>query len=218
MAARKTIFITGGGRGIGKGLVEHFSKEHDVIYSLRKELTATVQNAKYVIFDVSNEESIQKAISTLDSKVDILINNAGVLPDYQTPALEADLEEISQTFDINTIGPLRVCRAIVPIMNPGGRIINISSGMGQLSDMGSGAIAYRLSKTALNALSKVLSNELKANDISVNTICPGWVKTDMGGANATHSVADTVGRIASFALDKNFPNGQFLRDGKVIPW
>ncbi|MEM7184877.1 MAG: SDR family NAD(P)-dependent oxidoreductase, partial [Spirochaetota bacterium] len=108
--------------------------------------------------------------------------------------------------------------SVVPIMNSGGRIINISSGMGQLSDMGSGAIAYRLSKTGLNALSKVLSNELKANNISVNTICPGWVKTDMGGTNATRTVADTVSKIASFALSKDFPNGQFLRDGVVIPW
>jgi NAD(P)-dependent dehydrogenase (short-subunit alcohol dehydrogenase family) len=104
------------------------------------------------------------------------------------------------------------------MMNKGGRVLNISSGMGQLSDMGSGAIAYRLSKSALNALTRVLANELYREDISVNTLCPGWVKTDMGGMHATRTIKESVSKIAEFALRVDFPSGQFVRDGLVIPW
>ena len=218
MAKKLNIFITGGNRGIGKGLVEYFSKEHIVTYSARSEKDKPVAGAARVIFDVRDEKSIQQAVISLDKRFDMLINNAGVLYDYQTPALQADIEQIKETFDINTLGPLRVCRAIVPIMNKGGRVINISSGMGQLSDMGSGAIAYRLSKSALNALTKVLANELYREDISVNTLCPGWVKTDMGGMHATRTIEDSVSKIVEFALRDDFPSGKFVRDGLPIPW
>ena len=218
MVKKKSIFITGGNRGIGKGLVEYFSKEHNVTYSVRNEKDAPIAGTVRVIFDVRDEQSIQQAVKSLDKRFDLLINNAGVLYDYQTPAMQADIEQIKETFDINTLGPLRVCRAVVPMMNQGGRILNISSGMGQLSDMGSGAIAYRLSKSALNTLTKVLSNELSREDISVNTLCPGWVKTDMGGMHATRTIKESVSKIAEFALREDFPNGQFVRDGLVIPW
>jgi len=100
----------------------------------------------------------------------------------------------------------------------GGRIINISSGMGQLDEMGSGSTAYRISKTSLNALTKILSNELSGMGIKINTICPGWVQTDMGGENATLTVEESTAKIAAFALRDNFPNGQFLRHGESIPW
>jgi NAD(P)-dependent dehydrogenase (short-subunit alcohol dehydrogenase family) len=218
MAKKLNIFITGGNRGIGKGLVEHFSKEHDVTYSTRSEKDTPIAGAASVVFDVREEQTIQQVVKSLDKRFDLLINNAGVLYDYQTPALQADIEQIKETFDINTLGPLRVCRAIVPMMNKGGRVLNISSGMGQLSDMGSGAIAYRLSKTALNTLTKVLSNELSREDISVNTLCPGWVKTDMGGMHATRTIKESVSKIAEFALREDFPNGEFVRDGNAIPW
>ena len=103
-------------------------------------------------------------------------------------------------------------------MGNGSRIINISSGMGQLDEMNSGSTAYRISKTALNALTKILSNELLSMGIKVNTICPGWVKTDMGGENATLTIEESTAKIAAFALRDNFPNGQFLRHGEIIPW
>ena len=86
--------------------------------------------ASRVVFDVREEKSIQQAVKSLGKRFDLLINNAGVLYDYQTPAIQADIEQIKETFDINTLGPLRVCRAVVPLMNQGGRILNISSGMG----------------------------------------------------------------------------------------
>ena len=90
--------------------------------------------------------------------------------------------------------------------------------MGQLDDMEGGSLAYRLSKTSLNALTKILSIELKDRGIKINAICPGWVQTDMGGRNATLSVRESVEKIADFALNKKFPNGKFLRHGEVLPW
>lgn len=90
--------------------------------------------------------------------------------------------------------------------------------MGQLEDMEGGFTSYRLSKTALNALTKILSKELSTLGIKINTICPGWVRTDMGGDNATLSINESTIQIFSLALNDKFPNGQFLRYGKKIPW
>lgn len=227
----KNIFITGGNRGIGKGLVEQFSKNHNVIFTVRNKNQGRMivdsfehDNADYVIMDVGENESVQNGVKNLKSKissVDILINNAGILIPglkHKINAIDTDLESIMETFNINTVGVLRVCKAITPFMQPGSRIINISSGMGQLEGMGTGSLAYRLSKTALNAMTIVLSQELMGKKIKVNSICPGWVKTDMGGYDAALTVQESAESIKKFALDDNFPNGKFLRHGEVLPW
>lgn len=231
MQNKKNIVITGGNRGIGFGLLKIFSKNHNVIVTVRTkkngskaiaDLKKNGNELHYVVMDLEDSNSITSASEIINEKfesVDILINNAGIfIKDYEVPAIETNLESILHTFNTNTLGTLRVCRALVPLMKKSGRIINISSGMGQLDEMESGSTAYRLSKTALNALSKILSNELSNFRISVNTICPGWVKTDMGGPNATLTVEESATKIVEFSLIKDFPNGQFLRHGKVIPW
>ena len=227
----KNIFITGGNRGIGKGLVEQFSKNHNVIFTVRNKNQGRMivdsfehDNADYVIMDVGENESVQNGVKNLKSKissVDILINNAGILIPglkHKINAIDTDLESIMETFNINTVGVLRVCKAITPFMQPGSRIINISSGMGQLEGMGTGSLAYRLSKTALNAMTIVLSQELMEKKIKVNAICPGWVKTDMGGYDAALTVHESAESIKKFALDNNFPSGKFLRHGEILPW
>ena len=227
----KNIFITGGSRGIGKGLVEQFSKNHKVIFTVRDKNQARLivdsfehNNADYVIMDVGENESVQNGVKNLKSKissVDILINNAGILIPglkHKINAIDTDIDTIMETFNINTVGVLRVCKAITPFMQPNSRIINISSGMGQLEGMGTGSLAYRLSKTALNAMTIVLSQELMVNKIKVNAICPGWVQTDMGGHDAALTVQESVESIKKFALDGNFPSGKFLRHGEVLPW
>ena len=126
-----------------------------------------------------------------------------------------------QTFETNVIGPFRVIQAIVPLMRDTGygRIVNVSSGAGQLSDMGKGFPAYRMSKSALNALTKITANELAGTNIKCNAVCPGWVKTDMGGPNADRFVetgAETPVWLAT--LEDNGPTGGFFRDKKPIPW
>ena len=227
----KNIFITGGSRGIGKGLVEQLSKNNKVLFTVRDENQARLivdsfehNNADYVIMDVGENESVQNGVKNLKSKissVDILINNAGILIPglkHKINAIDTDIDTIMETFNINTVGVLRVCKAITPFMQPNSRIINISSGMGQLEGMGTGSLAYRLSKTALNAMTIVLSQELMVKKIKVNAICPGWVQTDMGGHDAALTVQESVESIKKFALDGNFPSGKFLRHGEVLPW
>ena len=227
----KNIFITGGNRGIGKGLVEIFSENYKVFFSARDEHKAKSviesignENIDYVIMDVADENSVLEGIESLKQKtdsIDILINNAGILIPglkHKIDAVETDDESILKTFNINTVGVLRVCKAVLPMMQPTSRIINISSGMGQMEGMATGSIAYRLSKSALNALTIVLSQELLSKDIKVNAICPGWVQTDMGGYEATLTVKESVESIKKFALSDDFPNGKFLRYGEILPW
>ena len=225
----KNIFITGGNRGIGKGLVKLLGKDNNIVFSVRdikkgentlKELKEV--KAKYVLLDVNDIESIHNAKQKIEMNmdhIDLLFNNAGILiPEYEVPAFETSEDSILKTFETNTLGPLRVIKSLLNLIPKGGRIVNISSGMGQLDDMEGGSLAYRLSKTSLNALTKILSIELKDRGIKINAICPGWVQTDMGGRNATLTVRESVKKIAEFALDKNFPNGKFLRHGEVLPW
>ena len=225
----KNIFITGGNRGIGKGLVKLLGKDNNIVFSVRdiKKGEDTLQElkdvkTKYVLFDVNDIKSIHNAKQEIKMKmdqIDLLFNNAGILiPEYEVPAVETSEDSILKTFETNTLGPLRVIKSLLNLIPKGGRIVNISSGMGQLDDMEGGSLAYRLSKTSLNALTKVLSNELKDRGIKINAICPGWVQTDMGGRNATLTVRESVEKIAGFALNKNFPNGKFLRHGEVLPW
>jgi len=227
----KNIFITGGNRGIGRGLVEEFSKDNNVIFSARNTEKAQLiidtlggKNIDYVIMDVGNSESVHKGIKSLKSKissVDVLINNAGILIPglkHKMDAIDTDDNSIMETFNINTVGALRVCKALIPLMPPNSRIINISSGMGQMEGMGTGSLAYRLSKSALNAMTIVLSQELMVKSIKVNAICPGWVQTDMGGYDATLTVKESAESIKKFTLSDNFPNGKFLRHGEELVW
>jgi len=231
MKYMKNIFITGGNRGIGKGLVEIFSENNNVFFSARNKQKAKSviesignKNIDYVIMDVADEKSVLEGIESLKEKtdsIDFLINNAGILIPglkHKIDAVETDDESILKTFNINTVGVLRVCKAVLPMMRPKSRIINISSGMGQMNGMTTGSIAYRLSKSALNALTIVLSQELSSKGIKVNAICPGWVQTDMGGYEATLTVKESVESIKKFALSDNFPNGKFLRHGEILPW
>jgi|TARA_B110000881_G_scaffold48591_1_gene40867 NAD(P)-dependent dehydrogenase (short-subunit alcohol dehydrogenase family) len=231
MDNKQSIVITGGNRGIGYGLLKKFSDKHNVIITVRDnkkgestiaELGHSKNEISYVVMDVNNPDSVIGGADDIKqrfSSIDLLINNAGILKnEYELPAIETSEESILKTFNTNTLGVLRVCKSIVPLMSNGGRIINISSGMGQLDAMESGSTAYRISKTALNVLTKILSNELSPLGIKVNTICPGWVKTDMGGENATLTIEESTTQIVNFALKDDFPNGQFLRHGEIIPW
>ena len=229
MLKNKNIFITGGNRGIGKGLVNILGRDNNVIFSVRESAKGEEairdfksQKVEYVVLDVDNFESVHQAKKIIKSKmdtIDILFNNAGILiPQYEVPAVDTSEESILKTFQTNTLGPLRIIRSFLDMIPKGGRIVNISSGMGQLDEMEGGSLAYRLSKTSLNALSKILSVELEKRDISVNAICPGWVQTDMGGSNASLTVEESTEKIVAFALHEEFPNGKFLRHGEILPW
>jgi NAD(P)-dependent dehydrogenase (short-subunit alcohol dehydrogenase family) len=153
-------------------------------------------------------------------RLDVLINNAGIIAKGEAPALKVGLPVIRTTLETNMLGPLHLAQSLVPLLRHGtsARIVNMSSGMGELGDNSGGHAAYRISKTALNAVSAILAAELRGT-IAVNSMCPGWVKTDMGGAGADRDVAEGADTAVWLALDApDKLTGKFVRDRKVIPW
>ena len=171
--------------------------------------------------DVTDEESIKNAaikFGKLGLKLDVLINNAAILED-SVDITKMPTEELWNALNANSVGAFIVIREFLPLMNKGGRIINVSSGAGALSDMSTYAPAYSISKTTLNAITRQFAAALKGNKIAVNSVCPGWVRTDMGGMNATRSVkkgAETIVWLATDAPQNK--TGLFWRDKKIIDW
>jgi len=155
-------------------------------------------------------------------RCDILINNAGILIEkWAASVLDAKADTFRSTLETNFFGALWMSQALIPLMreNRYGRIVNLSSGLGQLDDMEDGTPAYRVSKVALNALTRMLADATRSSGILVNSMCPGWVRTDMGGAGASRSVkkgAETAIWLATSSNDG--PSGGFFRDMEAIPW
>lgn len=232
---KRLAVVTGGNKGIGleicrqlagKGLrVLLTSRDPDKGSPAAEGLKAEKLDVLYQPLDVDSEDSVgrlRRYIEREAGRLDVLVNNAGILIDQRsTSVLREPIEVFRETMETNFYGALRMCQAFVPLMRRHhyGRIVNMSSGLGQLDDMGDGTPAYRVSKTALNALTRMVSVAVKGDDILVNSVCPGWVRTDMGGANATRSVvqgADTAVWLAM--LPHGGPTGGFFRDRKPIPW
>ena len=171
--------------------------------------------------DVRDPDSVGAAIAGIEANpgsLDVLVNNAGIYGD-PTGAADYDLGEAHEVLETNVFGPWRLIQASLPLLRSSAspRIVNVSSGAGQLAEMDGGHTAYRLSKAALNALTRTLATD--EPEISVNSICPGWVRTDMGGSRAPRSVeegADTAVWLATMADD--VPSGGFFRNREPIPW
>lgn len=226
--------VTGGNRGIGFEICRQLGRKGIRVLltardsTLGEEATQKLQNegldVQFLRLGVTHPEQVRDAyewIAGQFGRLDILINNAAIYPDDRVSVLNVPLEMVEQTFRINTLGPLNLCQAFVPLMkrNNYGRVVNVSSEMASLSDMGGGTAAYRISKTALNAITVTLAAEVKNYNIKVNSMCPGWVRTRMGGTNARRSPeqgADTVIWLAT--LPDDGPNGGFFKDRKPIPW
>jgi len=173
--------------------------------------------------DVADAESVERAaeeFSRHSDRLDTLVNNAGILLDGDKDVLTATPEIFETTLRTNTLGPLLVAQAFVPFLKKSDapRIVNVSSGGGQLADGADGwAPAYCISKTALNGVTVQLVAALPK--FAINSVCPGWVRTDMGGANATRSVAEGASGIVWLAADApQSETGKFWRDRKIIPW
>ncbi len=240
-SSKKIAVVTGANRGIGFELCRQLAKKSfKVILTARdpakgevaaKKLSAEGLDVGFQCLDVTSEESIQRFVSGMNQmgRLDVLINNAGALldPPRHPPdtagasIMNAKLDLIRQSLETNTLGVLRLTQLLVPLMlkNKYGRIVNISSGMGQLSDMEGGWPGYRISKTALNAVTKIFAEELRGTNILVNSVCPGWVKTDMGGSNAERTPEVAAGPILFLAmLPDAGPTGGFFRDREPIAW
>ncbi|MCU0788759.1 MAG: SDR family oxidoreductase [Verrucomicrobia bacterium] len=238
MAEKRVALISGANRGIGLEAGRQLARKgvHVVLGSRDPEkgkeaarsITGEGLEAETVRLDVADGLSVAAAVEEIarrHGRIDILLNNAAILIDgpggFRSSLFELKADTARQTFETNVLGPLRLTQAVVPIMqrNGYGRIVNLSSGAGQLSDMRSGFPAYRLSKAALNALTRITAAELASTNIKVNAVCPGWVRTDMGGAEAERPVevgAETPVWLAT--LPENGPTGGFFRDMRAIPW
>jgi NAD(P)-dependent dehydrogenase (short-subunit alcohol dehydrogenase family) len=161
------------------------------------------------------------AIDREHGRVDVLVNNAGAtFGAFGEPFEQIAAERVAAAFDNNTLSAYRMCQRALPRMQRGGygRIVQVSSGMGSLRDMAGGTAAYRISKTAMSAVTRIVHAQAGPT-VKVNQVCPGWVRTDMGGAAATRSIAEGVAGILWAALlPDDGPSGGFFRDGAPLPW
>jgi NAD(P)-dependent dehydrogenase (short-subunit alcohol dehydrogenase family) len=229
----KTVLITGGNRGIGLETARQLAQRgFHVVIGARSEQQAQqavrdlekLGKASALVLDVSDSGSTARAAAAGFAPIgqlDVLINNAGIYPDEGLSILTVSREQMVATFQTNTFGALAVTQAFLPHLrkSPSGRVINLSSGYGQLDGLSANVPSYCLSKLALNGVTIMLAEALRAEGIAVNSMCPGWVRTDMGGASAPRSVqegADTAVWLASEADQKL--TGKFFRDRQEIPW
>lgn len=230
----KIALVTGANRGIGIEICRQLTLENiRVILTARNEskgktacekLPSEGSDLFFHQLDVSDSNSIKSLADYVRkefSRLDILINNAGIYIDQGKLAQNVELNTVRKTFETNLLGPLNLCQTFIPLMKKHnyGRIVNVSSNMGAFNEMGGGSVSYRISKTALNSMTVILASELSGSNILVNTMNPGWVRTDMGGKNASRSVeqgADTAIWLAT--LPDNGPSGKFFQDRKEISW
>jgi NAD(P)-dependent dehydrogenase (short-subunit alcohol dehydrogenase family) len=229
----KTVLITGANKGIGYEVARQLAEKgfHVFIGARNREAGRKAVDeigkqggkAIFLEIDVSEDNSVTAAareFSKIVDHLDVLVNNAGIMVDGDDAILEINDKLFRETIETNTLGALRVTRAFAPLLakSKAPRIINVSSGGGQLTGGADGwSPAYCISKAALNGVTSQLATALPK--FAVNSVCPGWVRTDMGGRNATLSVeegADTIVWLASDAPQEL--TGKFLRDRKEIPW
>ncbi len=220
----RVALVSGSSRGIGAEIARGLAADHGfLVYAgaRNSEDVAEQDGVVPVRLDVIDQASVDAARDRIASEVgrlDSLVNNAGIYGD-PVGAADYDLDRAHEVLEVNTFGPWRLIEAFLPLLRESDvpRIVNVSSGAGQLSDMNGGRAAYRLSKAALNALTRTLASDERW--VKVNTMCPGWVRTDMGGAAAPRSLeqgADTAVWLATLPHDG--PSGGFFRDRKPIPW
>ncbi|HEU0143732.1 MAG TPA: SDR family oxidoreductase [Nitrososphaera sp.] len=238
---QQVALVTGSNRGIGFEIAKQLAmKKIQVVLTSRnsangeaslKRLTRDDGGIKKVVsmqLDVSNQVSVDRILDEVEKtfgRLDILVNNAAILIDRDdVAASRADLEMVKTTLETNLIGAWRMCKAFIPLMkkNNYGRIVNVSSGAGEFEYMAtSGGYwpAYSVSKASLNAFTVMLASELKGTNILVNAVCPGWVRTDMGGSNAPRSVEEGAATPVWLAtLPDGGPTGHNFYDKKQISW
>lgn len=233
--------ITGANRGLGKEIARQLGKQgYTVVLGSRdnakgeaaaQELREDGIDAHAIELDVEDAKEIAAAPKWIEEKfgrLDVLVNNAGILADGNTSPEDLDEAKLRETFEANFFGPFNMHKACLPLLKkaPAPRIVNMSSTLGSLtavsdpnSRFSTSAPAYQASKTALNALTVAFARELRDTSAKVNSCCPGWVRTDMGGKNAAKSVeegADTPVWLAT--LPEDGPTGGFFRERERIDW
>ncbi len=229
----KTVLVTGANKGIGREVAGQLARKGFHVFVAARnpdagrkaadEIAKQSGKATFIEVDVTDNASVRAAareFSKIADHLDVLVNNAGIMMDGDDAILEVSDNIFRRTIETNVLGALRATRAFTPLLvkSKAPRVINVSSSGGQLTGGADGwSPAYCISKTALNGVTSQLAAALPK--FAVNSVCPGWVRTDMGGRNATRSVeegADTIVWLASEAPQGL--TGKFLRDRKEIPW
>lgn len=231
--AQRIALVTGANRGIGFAVVAQLAqKGMTVILGSRDLDKGKAAAAKLVAeglsvlprqLNVTDPESIAQLAAQIEQefgRLDVLVNNAGILYDTWQQASTANLETVQEAIATNTLGPWRMTQAFVPLLRRSqqSRIVNVSSGAGSLTSMGGGTPAYSVSKAALNALTRVLAAELQEAGILVNAVCPGWVATEMGGVGGRPVEAGAASILWAVMLPEDGPTGGFFRDGQPLDW
>jgi NAD(P)-dependent dehydrogenase (short-subunit alcohol dehydrogenase family) len=228
------ILVTGGNKGIGLEICRQLAKlGHHVILSARsaergegavKLLAAEGLKVEFLLLDTADESSIQRAAREMKQRyktLNVLINNAAVLDIWQGSILDAKAADIRDTFITNTLGPILLTQALLPLLEAAkpSSVINVSSRLGSVAEMTDGWPGYGISKAALNAATRKLAQALKPRGVSVNAASPGWVKTDMGTANATLTVEHGAKNIIRLITEVPITlTDHFLEEHGEIPW
>ena len=227
----RVALVSGGNRGIGLEIVRQLaergltvvlgSRDGEQGRAAAAGLSGGVVVRQLDVADPESVDGLSRSVEEEFGRLDVLVNNAGITNDEGQRGVDADLERVREALETNLLGAWRLCEAVIPFMRRHGygRIVNISTGMAALEDMGGGSPGYRVSKTGLNALTRILASELRGSGILVNSVCPGWVQTDMGGSHAPRPVEEGAeGAVWAATLPNNGPTGGFFRDQRPVPW
>jgi NAD(P)-dependent dehydrogenase (short-subunit alcohol dehydrogenase family) len=231
---KRIALVTGGNRGIGfeicrqlgqRGLhVILTSRDADKGHKAAEKLRGEGLDVSYHPLDVTDPASVEAArdhVQREHGRLDVLVNNAGVYLDEGVSVFNVSPEVVRHTLEVNTVGPFLTCRAFVPMMRRSGygRVVNVSSGAGDINTMKGRTAAYRMSKAALNALTRIVASEVSGHNVKVNAVGPGWVRTEMGGRGAPRSVeegADTAVWLAT--LPDDGPTDGYFYDREQVEW
>jgi NAD(P)-dependent dehydrogenase (short-subunit alcohol dehydrogenase family) len=229
------MLLTGAGRGIGLEFARQWVRRGDHVFALARRMDASSALAALArahagalhvaACDVAEDASVERArraVAEVWDALDVVLNNAGVFGATDATLASLDLDEVRRVFEVNTLGPVRVSRAFLPLLEKGARprLVHVTSGLGSVADNRSGGHwAYRIAKTGLNMVSRNLAHEVGSKGVVSAALCPGWVRTDMGGADAPltpeEAVADMIRTIDGLRAEHN--GGVFDRFGRPAP-
>jgi NAD(P)-dependent dehydrogenase (short-subunit alcohol dehydrogenase family) len=222
---RRVALVSGANRGIGREIARQLAEEHGFLVlagSRDPSKLEETDSIRAIRLDVGDQASVDAAASQVESdpgRLDVLVNNAGIHGGHYGDGFgDSEIDEIKRVMETNTFGAWRLTQALLPQLRASEhpRVVNVSSGAGQLTEMNGGIHPYRMSKTAMNVLTRTLHDD---GEVIVNSMCPGWVRTDMGGSGAPRSVAEGADTAVWLAtLPDDGPSGGFFRDREPIPW
>ncbi|HEX6928262.1 MAG TPA: SDR family NAD(P)-dependent oxidoreductase [Gammaproteobacteria bacterium] len=232
--------VTGANRGMGAEVSRQLARQgFHVIMTARdarkgaialktlQDEGMDVELRKVDVTSTADCQALARFIQQEHKGFDVLVNNAAILPEsskdltgkYSSNPLRVPSGTLMEILNTNTLGPVRLIQALAPLVRENGRIVNVSSSMGQLSNMGNAHLGYRMSKTALNAVTTLFANVFEPKNVKVNSVDPGWVQTSMGGEHAARTIEQGAASIVWAAtLPPDGPSGGFFRDGQPLDW